>query len=134
MGFEVDFKAAMDDLQKIAEKLQRRVMRRALTKAARIVANNLKQRVAKDTGTLQESITFKVKNRKGVFKAIIGASSKENASRYFHLSESEGLKGKSKKESSKRVAAKIQASLDSTKGRAEGAIISEIQAGLEKAK
>lgn len=145
MGFETDFSAALEDLKKLEEKIQKKAMRRAVTKAARIVVKDLKTRVSKDTGTLRDSITYKVtKGRKNSVKAVVGAANiikrgkgktDEGASRYFHLSESEGLKGDgAKKESAKRVADKIQASLNSTKGRVEGTIINEIQAELEKGK
>lgn len=145
MGFEADFAAAMEDFKKLEEKIQKKAMRRAVAKAARIVAKDLKNRVNKDTGTLRDSITYKVtKGKKNSIKAVVGAANiikrgkgktEDGASRYFHLSESEGLTGDgAKKESAKRVAEKIQAALDSTKGRAEAAIISEIQAELERGK
>ena len=131
-----------DTLKALAEldaKLQKKVIRKALTKASKVAVNDLKGRVEDDSGILKKSIQSKVSVKGGKGRALIGASNtvgtgknkSKGASRYFHLSESKGIKGKSKAESVKKVAEKLESTLSSTSGRMAAIVENEIKQGLE---
>lgn len=94
--FTMDTSVFQRKLEEMDRKIKKKAIRRALTKAARILAKDLKTRIkSKDTGNLMESIDFLVKqSREAGAYARIGASSKKKnplkqalPTRYAHLQE-----------------------------------------------
>lgn len=91
-------KRLSEDLANFAAKVQRRVLRSALAKAARPIGKDAKSVVPRGTGLLKKSIGVAIKtNAQGAVRAIIGprrgfreitaAGKVKSPSRYAHLVE-----------------------------------------------
>lgn len=136
---EVGLEQFVKDLSELEKKVQNKILRKSLNKGGKIIVSDLKTRVKRKTGVLSKSISSVIKRKKrGGLYMQIGADNKNEAedgktgSRYFHLSEAQGLKKGERYQSSKRVAKIVNASVDATRNRVVEAIAQALKEGFEE--